>query len=196
MKIVSGFFVYRVYISYKAHFSASTADISKYEFGLFKPSYDAFISTKGHFYYDRIAKLLKTESEFTILFISAFLYDPDVWIGDVYMDLDKYKDLKTAREDLLQDMHYIFAKDCKHLMSTGMKFNKDLGEFVFDKLMSSSTELETFIILKKIFKFNLDNNSTYDYIYRIKYTKYEYLLKIDIDKYKSILKEVIMQSKD
>lgn len=196
MKIVSGFFVYRVYITYKAHFSASNSDISKYGYRLFNPSYDTFLDTKGHSYYDKIAKLFKTEMEVTNLLISAFLDDPDVWIGTICLDIEKYRELKEKREALIQNMPYVFAKDCKYLFLAGMKFDKTLGEFVFNELMQSAIELETFIILKKIFKFNIDNNTTYDYIYRIKYTKYENLLRVDVDKYKSILKEVVMQNRD
>lgn len=196
MKIVSGFFVYRVYISYKAHFSASNTDLSKYRFRLFNPSYDAFLNTNGHSYYDKIAKLLKTEKEVTNLFISAFLDDPDIWIGSICLELDKYLDLKEQREHLIQNMSYVFAKDCKYLLTSGMKFNDALGDFAFEAVMSSSIELETFIILKKIFNFTIDNNTTYDYIYRLQYMKYEFLLNVDVEKYKLILKEAVMQNRD
>jgi len=196
MKIISGFFVYRVYISYKAHFSSTKTDISKYKFKLFNPPYEQFMNTKGHSFFDKIAKRMKTEKEVTTLFIAAFLEDPDIWIGTVCMDLPKYIDLKEKREAILQDMPYRFAKDCKTLLEAGLRFNDTMGNFVFSKFMDGSISLESFIVMKKIFKFDIDNNPTYDYIYEVKYYKYELLLEVNIKKYKQILQEVIMQLRD
>lgn len=196
MKIVSGYFVYKVYTSYKAHFSASNTDLSKYGFRLFNPSYDTFLNTKGKQFYDKIAKKLQTEIEVTNLFIAAFLDDPDLWIGNIVSNLSRYIELKELRTGKLANMPYIFNDNCTKLLREGMKFNDDMGEFCFNALMKSSIELETFIVLKKIFNFVIDNNTTYDYIYSSKYLKYEYLLTIDVEKYKIILKEAIMQNRD
>lgn len=196
MKIVSGYYVYRAYVTYKAHFSASNTDISKYGFRVFNCSYETFMNTKGHKFFDKIAKVCKTEKNVASLFIAAFLDDPNLWIGNIVMELKKYQRLAENRENIINNMAYLFAKDCKHLLESGMKFDDDLGAFVFDCLMRSEIELESFIIIKKILKFNLDNDPTYAYIYRVKYEKYEYLVKVDIEKYKSILKEVIMHNRD
>ena len=90
MKIVSGFFVYKVYITYKAHFSTST-DISKYNFRLFNISYETFINTNGKKYYDKIAKKFKTEQNVISLFVSAFVDDANLWIGDISNNISYYE---------------------------------------------------------------------------------------------------------
>jgi len=196
MKIVSGYFVYRAYTSYKAHFSASNTDISKYGFRLFKPSYDTFLCTKGKQFYDKIAKRLQTEVGVTNLFITAFLEDPDLWIGAICGELSTYIEKMVIRDGRLANMPYVFAKDATTLLRSGMKFNDDMAEFCFDALMSSSIELESFIILKKMFNLRLDNNTTHDYLYSSKYIKYEFLLKVGLEKYKTILEEAVMQNRD
>ena len=196
MKIVSGFFVYRVYITYKAHFSSSKFDINTYNYNLFNPSYSTFLTTKGIHYYDYLAKKIRTEKNVVSLFIAAFMDDPNVWIGDIYTDLEHYLDLKEIRESRIDNMSYIFKQNCVYLLEQGMRFNDKMGTFVLYRFLESNIEVETFIILKKIFIFNLDNNTNYDYLYRGKYEKYEFLLRIDTEKYKKILKEIVMTFRD
>jgi len=196
MKIISGFFVYRVYITYKSHFSSSDADISKYNYNLFNVSYDAFLSTKGVHYYDKIAKRIQKEKEVVNLFISAFIDNPNTWIGDIFLNLSHYINLKEERENRLSNLSYLFKKDCINMIAKGLLFNNELGNFVFNEFTQANIELETFIIFKKIFNFSLDNNIEYDYIYRVKYEKYEFLLNINTEKYKLLLKEAIMSFRD
>ena len=196
MNIISGFFVYKVYISYKSHFTQPSADISKYGFNLFNIPYETFLKTKGHMYYDKIAKIMKKENEVVSLFISAFLDNPSVWIGDICLNINHYIELKNKREGRILNLPYLFRKDCKYMLERGMVFDNTIAEFVYEEFMMSNIELETFIIFKKIFNFSLDNNVTYDYIYKGKYEKYEFLIKIDENKYKKILEEAIMLMRD
>lgn len=193
MKIVSGFYVYRAYISYKAHFSASNTDISKYGFRLFNPSYETFMNTKGHTFFDKIAKTFKTEKAVANLFIAVFLDDPNMWIGEIVTKLNKYKTKMEERDNIVSNMPYIFAKDCKYLLESGLKFDDSMGKFIFNELMKYNITLESFIIFKQIFHFNLDNDPTYAYVYKVKYFKYECLLKVNIEMYKFYLEEGIMQ---
>jgi len=193
MKIVSGFYVYKAYTTYKAHFSSSNTDISKYNYQLFNVPYDRFVNVKGKQFYDKIAKILQTEEEVIHLFIAAFLHDPELWIGTIANDLHKYIDMKKELQSKYANMPYIFAKDCTFLLKEGMKFTPEMGEFCFNALMKSAIEIETFLILRKIFGLKVDNSSTYDYIYGVRFKKYELLFRVNENKYKSILQEVIMQ---
>ncbi len=192
MKIVSGYYVFLVYRTYKAHFNSPTTDIKKYKFNVFNIPYNQFIESKTKHYCDRIAKRIKTERDVTLLLISAFKYDSSLWIGLIADELDKYIDLKEEHENTINNMPYIFKEDCLHLLKSGMKFNDEMGEFALKQLLDSKIKLESFIVLKKIFNFNLDSNSNYVYIYKVKYTKYEWLLSINTPKYKKILEEAIM----
>jgi len=196
MKIVSGFFVYKVYVTYKAHFNQPNADISKYNYALFNVEYTSFLNTKGQYYYDKLAKRIQKESELVSLFISAFLNNPNTWIGDIVMDLSFYIELKEARESRIANLNYLFRKDCINMIVKGLKFDNGIDEFVFKEFMDSNIELETFIIFKQMFDFNLDNNITYDYTYKGKYLKYEYLLKVNLKKYKLLLREALMSFRD
>ena len=195
MKIVSGYYVYKVYITYKSHFCQPDADISKYNFGVFNVPYNAFLKTKGIHFYDKIAKVMKKETEVISLFISAFMDNPDTWIGDVCNNLSHYLELKEIREGRIGNIPYTFKRDCIYLLDHGMKFDEGMGTFSMNCFLDSSIQLESFIILRKIFKFNLNDNINYGYLYKGKYEKYECLLNIDIDKYKKILRECILSSK-
>lgn len=196
MQIISGFFVYKVYVTYKAHFTQKGSDISKYNFRIFNMPYESFLKTKGQHYYDRIATKIKTENDVISLFIAAFMDNPDVWIGDIYLNLAHYMDLKNTRESRIDNISYLFKKDCINLLNDGMTFDDTLGRFIFNRLMESNIEIETFIIFKKIFNLKLDNLPLYDYIYKGKYEKYEFLLKVNTKNYKIILEEIIMTFRD
>ena len=194
MRIVSGFYVYRAYISYKSHFNQKGSDISKYNFNLFKVSYTSFLNTKGQNFYDKIAKRLQKEPEVINVFISAFMTDSSLWIGDICNELSYYIELNENRQNRINNMAYIFRRDCITLLNAGLKFDTSLGILAFNKFISSEIELESFIIFKKIFNFNLDNNKEYCYFYRDKYLKYECLLNVDIEKYKQTLKECVLSN--
>lgn len=196
MRIISGFFVYKAYITYKTHFTQEGVDISMYGYKLFNISYESFLNTKGKYYYDKIAKKIQKESDLISLFIAVFVDSPDIWIGDIWDNINQYIELKNERESRIDNMSYLFKKDCIYLIDSGMSFDDTTGEFILSSFMKSDIELETFIILKKIFRFELDNVTAYDYFYRGKYEKYEFLLNINIEKYKIILKEVVMNSGD
>ena len=196
MRIISGFFVYKAYVTYKAHFNQKGSDISKYNFNIFNISYETFLNTKGHHYYDNIAKKIQKESDIINLLISAFLDEPSVWIGDIWLNIHHYIDLKEVRENRIANMAYVFRRDCIYLLDSGMIFDDGLGEFVLDIFLQSNIELETFIIFRKIFEFNLDKVINYNYLYKGKYEKYEFLLNINKEKYKLILQEAIMNFRD
>ena len=196
MKIISGFFVYKAYVTYKSHFNQTSSDISKYEFNLFDISYDTFLKTKGIHYYDKLAKMIQKEKDLISLLIAVFMDNPNTWIGDIYMNYRYYIEKKEERENRISNIHYTFKSECIRLIEDGMKFDNTLGEYLLDKFIKSDITLETFIILKKIFNITLDNNINYDYLYKGKYYKYELLLRVDIEKYKNILKEAIMTSRD
>lgn len=192
MKVSSGFFVYKAYITYKSHFTQNGTDISKYGYNLFNISYDAFLSAKGIHFYDNIAHKVKNKKDVINLLITAFLDNPNIWIGDIWRNLRQYIELDEHRQNHLANMPYLFRKDCIYLFEKGMKFDGDLDTFVFEEFMQSNIEVETFIIYKKIFCFIIDNNMSYDYFYKTKYEKYEFLMDVDLNKYKQILKEVVM----
>lgn len=196
MKIVSAFYVYRLYITFKAHFSQETTDISKYGFRPFKISYDTFIETRGIEYYERIAKRMKKEKDVVGLFISAFIEDPNTWIGTIADDMPRYIDLKEIRDSRLDNIKYLFQKNMLYLLDSGMKFDGSMGQFCLYRFLESNIELETFIILRKIFNFTLDNTPNYDYLYKGKYEKYEMLLNVDTEKYKKLIEEIIMSNRD
>ena len=190
MKIISPHNVYRTYVTYRSHFNNQGTDISKYNFRLFKIGYDKFLETRGIGYYDKLAKKTKTEKNTINLFITAFMNEPSIWIGEIVQEYRYYNDLTEKRLAKIDDMPYLFRKDCLYLLENGMKFDNNLDIFVFRKFMESEIELETFFIFKKIFNFKLDNNIDYDYSYR-RYEKYEKIFKIDTEKYKLILKKSV-----
>jgi hypothetical protein len=153
--------------------------------------YDKFNTFKGQKYCDYLAKRLKDENTLIGILISAFIKDPNTWIGEISNDLSRYRKLKEQRDNKISNLSYSFRAVCIKLLQNGLKFDNSLGEKVFDSFMKNEMSVEEFIIFKKIFNFSVDKNDSYEYIYKLKYKKYEMLLNIDIEKYKMILKEEI-----
>jgi hypothetical protein len=192
MKIPSGFFVYKVYITYKAHFSYSNTNIAKYNFKNFNVSYNSYVNTKGKHYYIWLGQKLRNKMMVVNFFITAFIDDRDHWIGTISDNYEELINQTHSRLARLNNIEYIFKKDSIYLLDTGMKFDNTIGDFVLSAFVSSKISLETFIIFRRLFNFNLDNNPNYNYLYKVKYEKYEKLISINTDTYKQILKEVIM----
>lgn len=192
---ITGFHVYRIYLSYKTHFNSKAYSIDDYKFKLLNPSYETFLEIKGKGYYDALAERLKKESVVINLFIASFMSDSSLWIGDIVNDLSHYMDLKTVWEGKIANLSYTFKKECISLLERGMVFDKYVGKFLFKEFLAGNVSLENFIIFKKMFQFTLDKDINYDYTYGLKYEKYEKLLNIDLDKFKLILKEAIMNSR-
>jgi hypothetical protein len=197
MKIISGFFVYQYYVLYKAHFSDINIDITKYN-GPFrkKITYDTFIKNKNQHYYDSVAIKIKEKEKLKHLLIVAFVKDPYTWIGEINDDFMHLNQLREEWEGKIANMQYLFKKDCINMFDNGLKFDQDFGTNVFKSFNDGNIELETFIILRKIFNFSLDGIFEYDYLYKDKYLNYEQILNVDENKYKQILKEVIMTLRD
>lgn len=193
---ISGYHVYRIYLTYKTHFNSKAYSLDKYNFHLLKPSYESFLDIKGQHYYDILAEKCKKEDFISNLFIAAFMDDATLWIGDIVNNYSHYIDLKTIWEGRLANLGYTFKQECLYLLEKGMKFDDKMGEFVFQEWLNAKLTLETFIILKKMFHFSFDSNIAYDYSFGSKYEKYECLLKIDKDKYRKLLEEAIMSNRD
>jgi hypothetical protein len=163
MKIASGFFVYKTYITYKAHFSART-DVSKYNYKNFRVSYPSYIDTKGRHYYIWLAGRLKKKPLIVNFFITAFLINKDWWIGEIADEYEEILSETHKRLSRIENMTYTFRKDATFLFESGMKFNGTLGSFVLNAFLANKISLETFIIFRRIFNFNLDNDPNYIYI--------------------------------
>lgn len=188
--LITGYYAYRIFLTIKSHFNNKNYNLSDYEFNYIKPKYETFLKSNTIFY-DILAKKSKTEKELVNILICAFMKNPTIWIKDIIDDYTYYRDLKNSWESKINNFPYLFKHDIAFLLENGMSFDISIGSFVFDKLISHKIELETFIILKGIFNFCLDNDDNYKYLYPNKYVKYECILQFDLNKYKKMLEEII-----
>jgi len=191
MKIISGFRVYRFYITLKAHFQGK-ADITAFDYNPFRFTYATYLDNKGLNYFEWLATKLRDDSTTINFFITAFLLDNTHTIYSICDDYETIREKMEIRLGKIEKMAYHFKKDCKYLIDAGWKFDKDMGNFLLNQFLSSNIELETFIILRKMFNFSLDGLPDYEYIYRDMYERYELFFSIDMEKYKTILEEAIM----
>ncbi len=189
--------MYRLFLTYKMHFNPNKkTSLDRYNFKPINVSYETFLKFKGKSHCDRISKRLRKEEAVKNTFIASFLKYHTINIFQIADDISHFIELKNKWESHIANFPYLFRKDCIFLMDSGLTFDSGLGEFVFNHFMKSNIELETFIVMDKLFKFSLDSNVEYCYIYVGRYLQYQRLLQIDLLKYRKILEETVKNIRD
>ena len=114
------FEVYQTYTALKLHFTTDY-DYIKYN-GKCKASLDAFNRRRERFFFRKISKEYN-DKEVVDFFISQFLDDINMWVGDAFTSTctGRYKEWKKRIESL----QYEFRSDCSSIMSDDPdQFNK------------------------------------------------------------------------
>lgn len=189
---MSGFEVYKMYLSLKLHFTSKTFDYFKYGNSA-KASQQAFDSRKDKYFFVKLSRKFK-EDELRDFFVSNLIVDGGQWVGQIAREGSKnYTDYLKR----MQSLSYLFSQDVSTLHSISNKFD-DLfkTESVHPPLIKAHLggriTLETLSIFQKIFKYvdHLDKTINDQVVWeplKNRVVKYEPFLHIDTLKYKKII---------
>lgn len=149
---------YCLYVSLKSHFNSLGYDFFKYG-GRINVSIDSFDARRDKPFFIKVSKTLK-KTEYVCLLLANFIYDPNIWIGDILSDCGnkRLQDWKKTIESLVytfkQDLCYI--ED--YILQNDLKF-QDLFEAskpypeIVKMCIEKRISLETFCILNDILNF-------------------------------------------
>jgi hypothetical protein len=171
----------------------------------YKLSESAFLKRADKHYFDRIYKTFPKRKERIEFFISCFLKNKRLWIGDMFDEslLDNHQSRMQKRGALI----YTFRNDVENILDfmadNSMTFKKILlsdGQkpliIKFRHQINGGVSDETFALFDKFFGFT--KQVTPDPLWeeeRMRFHKYNHLLEIErIDQVKPILKQLVAQS--
>lgn len=201
---------YRMYLALKMHFKSSTYDYFKYN-GVVKVNYNSYQKRKDKRFFEKLARLYHSEDDMRNFFVSNFIYNKNMWIGEAFTDdcVDVYKSWLKKN----QSLQYVFKNDCSNIIGFSFPEHDTMlaKEKSFDSilkvkdgqhppfvkmLLSKKINLETFMIFNEIFGLIrcYDKNIKEDVIWpsiSFKCKKYRPFLNFDVNKYKSILKNAL-----
>jgi hypothetical protein len=209
----TGFAAYKVYLAVKSHFTHDSYDYFKYG-GKTRASAQTFERRQDRYFFEKLAKRY-SESELLEFFISNFLMNDQLWIGDAFdSHCDHvYSNWKKTQESIT----YIFGQDCEfmlnHIEKSGIAFNALFSPTVvhevgavehtkyplaFQMCMSGEIHIETLVLLDCILGFvqkahkKLKGDFTWDTFYK-KIRRYKPFVSVcaNPDRFKKLLKEKI-----
>jgi hypothetical protein len=118
-----GFTAYKLYLAVKSHFTQDSYDYFKYG-GKTRASSQTFERRTDRYFFEKLAKKYN-EQELLEFFVSNFLMNDQLWIGDAFdSQCDQvYTEWKRTQESIT----YTFGQDCEfmlnHIEQHGMSFD-------------------------------------------------------------------------
>jgi hypothetical protein len=201
---MTGYEVYKLYMSMKLHFTSPSYSYFKYNGKTKVDTFDHYCRRKDKFFFEKISRKIKNEDEIKDFFLANFSMS-DKWIGDL-LDIDserRYEEWKKYNDALKynfkKELNYI-KEHCEFLenaMSTEGVTHPPLFQFYLGKKVS----LETLLIINSCRKFipfwseRLKN----DIIYKKKlllFRKYREFMSFDRESYKKILDDILPIQED
>ena len=105
---INGYGCYVKYTALKSHFTSRTYDYFKYH-GQTRTSVTTYESRPDRYFFERLAKNLKTNENIEVFFVSNFICRGAVWIGDTLTDDHFIAHNKYI--GVLQNFSYHFEED-------------------------------------------------------------------------------------
>jgi hypothetical protein len=149
---------YEKYVALKMHFSSSDYDYFKYS-GKIKANKESYENRNDRAIFNKVCKKYK-DVEYTHILVSNFLYDSELWIGDIISDsgIKRYEEWKKRS----QSITYTFNQEINfiedYLIENDLIFN-DLfkKEEPYPKIVKfciqKQISIDTFCIMNKILNF-------------------------------------------
>ena len=102
--MLRGFDVYKTYLALKRHFNSDRYNYFNYSFknrGV-SARYTTYQNRNDVFYFESLAKDLKKHDEVEGFLVANFVYNPSMWVGEMYGDECKrvYSEWKKQVESL------------------------------------------------------------------------------------------------
>ena len=116
--MINGYGCYLKYLSIKAHFLNEKYDYFKYQ-GRIKANISSFNKRPDRFFFEKLARTLKTEEAIERYFVSNFVYGTSLWIGDAITENANNNYLKWIGR--IESIQYSFKKDLDNIISKAEK---------------------------------------------------------------------------
>jgi len=199
MSEVGGFEAFELYNGLKQHFSGKY-DFIKYK-GKTNVNKDQFMLRRDKYSFYKLSRKYNREELFGF-YISNFLINPHVWVGDLMQeDADQQYKLWLRTQ---QSLSYVFKQNLDHLFEMVEKAEDLLkvvdGQYplLYNEYLQGKVNLETIIILNDIMNFfpmwqkKVDDDIVFpDFIFKCQ--KYAPFLNYDKSKFKNLIKEKLCQ---
>lgn len=189
---MTGFEVYKTYLSLKLHFTKEKYNYFTFN-GKSRASQASFEKRKDRYFFKKLATKF---DDITIVeyFVSHFVRNQNTWIGDISVQSSKvYQDWKKN----IQSMSFMFENDMDYLLDIApfdKIFEVESGRhpILLQAHYAERVTLETLVILNQLVKYipDFDKQIVDPVVWpetKMKVVKYEPFLRIDTHKYKSIL---------
>lgn len=148
--------VYHDYVNLKLHFNKD--GYLGHDITNSKKLLLGYKSNKDRMHFERIAELFKSRDVMKRYFVSGFLYDKNMWIGDFVFDIDQLSVLHSERVARVRNMMTVFNSDCVELGELMSLNKKTLRSVLCSKsgrpeIMDMGFSLETLAIFDRITSF-------------------------------------------
>lgn len=186
---MDAFEAYKLYVALKNHFTSKTYDYFKYG-GRTRASRTTFEKRTDKYFFHKLSKR-KDPLEFLV---SNFVYNGDVWIGDIVQNAESekfYKQFLKTKESL----SYIFINDCDKLdtvFDNNILVKDGQHPALLRMVLRNEITVETLIILEDLLSFmrywnrNITDNIVWPQLY-LKCKKYKQFMEYDREKMKKIV---------
>ena len=194
---VTPFETYRTYLSMKSHFTNPKYDFFKYG-GKSRATVSSFNKRKDKYWFEKTSRKYSDQQVLDFLLSNFVTADnpQNLWIGEIINSGERTYAEWMRRK---QSMTYIFKEQSeKLLLESDLEklFRCSKGHpIILKKYLGGEIDLETLIILEKVFSFVKDfDKKLTDPVWEtvsLKIKKYIPFININVYNYKKILKEVI-----
>ncbi len=196
---LTGYDVYRLYVSLKTHFHSETYDFFK-SGGRIRAKLSSYQRRRDRYFFERLAKRFSGRDSFELVdfFVANLATNADLWVGEMMSDQSEQTYLDWCRR--IQSLDYIFQCDCETILNeieteeltfNDLFVNADKQHpLLLRMVMREQINVESFIILENMLHFfqRWDKQMPGDYVweaYRRKCQKYRpFMTQIDDSKRK------------
>lgn len=193
--------IYIDYVGFKQYFKTWDFTWSQHHSTIKTITYESFLKRKDCNVFRSLWKNYRNRSNIQNLYISAFIIDPDCYIGSILNISDDINDFHKLRMESCKNLQLTFDKDCVKIKEYVDYYNINLLDLIKPEQMSPKIlrnsskigiSLETISIIDKAFKFSkIKNDSPIWEKHRKMIFKYSALLNIDVNFLKISLNNIL-----
>jgi len=201
---MTGFDVYKLYLSVKLHFSSDKYNFFQYN-GKSRASLSSYEKRNDKYFFDKLANKYKYDA-LVEYFVSQFTTQDDIWVGDIVKGRGEKNYYNWRKRK--QSLRYTFTSELDQILNTiqepySTNFDKlfeckpGVHPIILKLYFKKQISLETLVILNQVLNFLPALNKVLtDPIWvtvRNKISKYSPFLQIDITEYRNLIKEKVIQ---
>lgn len=204
----NGFETYQLYVAIKNHFSQASYDFHKYK-GKVRVTEETYEKRPDKYMFHKLGQKYPRE-KLVNLFVSNFVIDTKIWIGDFVLSSDESEQNYTQWLAIVDKITYHVLDECDGIFSWLQNNKKRFADlFLVDKsdhpiivkmLLQKTISLETFVVLDSVFGFcRRVNKKISDIIWNDifhKVRKYRPFLEYDPEKLKKLIQMKLKREYD